>query len=1013
MPHASSRTASRLTRVPLALLLALSFLAHPAATPAQPLPVDPHTTLLLHLDGDANDADFETPSTLENVGWTTGRIGSAVTLDGGDLLYYPLEGNLVGETGSLEFWLRPAWNGNDGLNHTVLECGAYGGMLVDKDANGYFRIILNRYGPNGTSELGVSLNVSSEWVAGAWHHCAFTWSSTSLVLYVDGASRQSRTLSTPPPALVEPSFQLGAQGMNAPLLGELDELRISASVRTAGEIATAATGVTLARDATTLFLAHFDGVADGAAGQQPLAATGVAYETGVLGQAATLTGASDLTVRRPEHLRGLRGTIEFWLKPTWNGDDGQSHVALACGTWGGLLVVKDGGGYWRLILNRWAPGGTPEMGVGLYVGGWTPGAWRHCAFTWDPDALRAYVDGVLVASEVPAMVPPELTAATFSVGRESSADGLDGALDELRISDVARTAAEIQAGYVAGLEILALHATPDSALAWPTWTVRPTLTADTPHGSVSVPLSLVDWTVSDPAVLGVDGDGDLIATGGGLADATATLKSHSAVVRVRVRPPVLAPTHEELPADLLMAPDDARWQVPVLILRYFATADGVNLDTSISPDFWELGPIPLADLDANVLAMNRRAKFALEEGSRFRAYSNPHARHSLGYRVVDQITVYEQTPPGKVLAEEAGHPLYEPDWFSIFERFDVRHYVEDLGVKEIWVWLGGLGDWPSFDPAIHDVRDFRGGWESNMSSPVSGDISNSDRDPADLPVYANTYVVYGYNFRRSQAEAIHDHGHQLEAQFGHVNVLQDGNTDLFWRLFRGQDEWGERVTGRCGDTHSPPNTLAEYDYENPTPVASDIADWRPDGSGTWQEVDADTWGSRVYAWPDGETDFGQRVETQWYMYWMMSMPGFANGITHGSEYLTDWWEFVGDWDMALSGGHGLHASEPMAGVTDGPAPRPALALGRVTPNPVTGSAAVSLTLGRAGALRVEVFDAQGRRVRTLCDGLAPAGERRLAWDARGEGGARVRPGVYLLRASTGDVTVTRRVCVLR
>ena len=74
-----------------------------------------------------------------------------------------------------------------------------------------------------------------------------------------------------------------------------------------------------------------------------------------------------------------------------------------------------------------------------------------------------------------------------------------------------------------------------------------------------------------------------------------------------------------------------------------------------------------------------------------------------------------------------------------------------------------------------------------MSSPLTGDISNSNRDPSDLPVYDKTYVVYGYNFRRSQAEAIHDHGHQLESQFAWVNEQHDGNTDLFWKQWRGQD----------------------------------------------------------------------------------------------------------------------------------------------------------------------------------------------------------------------------------
>jgi hypothetical protein len=102
----------------------------------------------------------------------------------------------------------------------------------------------------------------------------------------------------------------------------------------------------------------------------------------------------------------------------------------------------------------------------------------------------------------------------------------------------------------------------------------------------------------------------------------------------------------------------------------------VNLDASVRPDFWWLNPRTLAELDANVLAMNRRAEFTLEQGSRFRAYSDPHARPSLGYRVVDQLTVCEQTPPGKIIGDDQGDLLWEADWFAIFnQRVETQRYL--------------------------------------------------------------------------------------------------------------------------------------------------------------------------------------------------------------------------------------------------------------------------------------------------------------------------------------------------
>ena len=150
-----------------------------------------------------------------------------------------------------------------------------------------------------------------------------------------------------------------------------------------------------------------------------------------------------------------------------------------------------------------------------------------------------------------------------------------------------------------------------------------------------------------------------------------------------------------------------------------------------------------------------------------------------------------------------------------------------------------------------------------MSSPLTGDISNSNRDNGDLPVYNSTYTVYGQNIRRTQAEAIHNHGHQLEAILSHVNELREGNTDLFWKKFVGKNENGNFITGRAGWTHMPPNTIKHYDYTgNTTLVESDIEDWHPDNSGEGKLFNANTYGDSTYPWPDANHDeISQRVES--------------------------------------------------------------------------------------------------------------------------------------------------------
>ena len=79
----------------------------------------------------------------------------------------------------------------------------------------------------------------------------------------------------------------------------------------------------------------------------------------------------------------------------------------------------------------------------------------------------------------------------------------------------------------------------------------------------------------------------------------------------------------------------------------------------------------------------------------------------------------------------------------------------------------------------------------------------------------------------------------------------------------------------------------------------------------------------------------------------------------------------------------------------------------VHPNPVRGVAQVSV--GSAGPVRVALYDAAGRHVRSLYDGTPGAGTLvNVPVDGR-----RLAPGVYVVRATGAGGTATRRVVVVR
>jgi hypothetical protein len=85
----------------------------------------------------------------------------------------------------------------------------------------------------------------------------------------------------------------------------------------------------------------------------------------------------------------------------------------------------------------------------------------------------------------------------------------------------------------------------------------------------------------------------------------------------------------------------------------------------------------------------------------------------------------------------------------------------------------------------------------------------------------------------------------------------------------------------------------------------------------------------------------------------------------------------------------------------------------VAPNPSSQWARLAWTIvgdpGQLAPARLEVFDFQGRRIRSLVDGLAAAGPHESFWDGRNEHGDLVPAGIYWLRLTYGDHTTSTRL----
>ncbi len=84
------------------------------------------------------------------------------------------------------------------------------------------------------------------------------------------------------------------------------------------------------------------------------------------------------------------------------------------------------------------------------------------------------------------------------------------------------------------------------------------------------------------------------------------------------------------------------------------------------------------------------------------------------------------------------------------------------------------------------------------------------------------------------------------------------------------------------------------------------------------------------------------------------------------------------------------------------------------PNPVVTRARIRFDLAgaRDQLVRVDVFDVNGRRVRTLVDEHLTPGEYESMWDGREVGGRRVAAGVYFVRLLAGGEDHSRKIVVL-
>ncbi len=110
----------------------------------------------------------------------------------------------------------------------------------------------------------------------------------------------------------------------------------------------------------------------------------------------------------------------------------------------------------------------------------------------------------------------------------------------------------------------------------------------------------------------------------------------------------------------------------------------------------------------------------------------------------------------------------------------------------------------------------------------------------------------------------------------------------------------------------------------------------------------------------------------------------------------------------------LNTSEevPHAGAGDPPAAA-GLSLGQNRPNPFGRETVIRFVLPRSQHVRLEIYDAAGRKIAGLVDQYRAAGPAEVVWNGRDAMGRDVAPGTYFCRLATEDGRQVKRLILVK
>ena len=161
----------------------------------------------------------------QGVSWVRGVNRRALRCHDGGFAVLGSDVGFHSAEGSLDFWVRTDWDGNDGLTHAIVSVGTKAGLRLAKTANDRLTVVWQPI--EGLGALRVGVDISKDWPAHQWRHVALTWKENLYSLYLDGEKRSAVEPEQPMPALrdTRPLVLGGPKSVSADLAVDLFILR--------------------------------------------------------------------------------------------------------------------------------------------------------------------------------------------------------------------------------------------------------------------------------------------------------------------------------------------------------------------------------------------------------------------------------------------------------------------------------------------------------------------------------------------------------------------------------------------------------------------------------------------------------------------------------------------------------------------------------------------------------------------------------------------------------------------